>query len=101
MADAQLAAVVAASRQPDGSERHPRLLEHYSYRARIAVSYAANKDYHRPMEIEHFDVVLQAIAAGRAEVLRMHRAGEIHDHVLVELERELDLQQMTAELYRG
>ena len=101
MAHAQLAAVAAVSRQPDGSERHPRLLEHNSYRARVALAYAADKESHRPLEIEHFDLVLQAIEAGRAEVLSMHRAGKIHDHVLAELERELDLQQMTAELYRG
>jgi monovalent cation/hydrogen antiporter len=101
MAHAQLAAVATVSRQPDGSERHPRLLEHFGYRVRASIAYAADKDHHQPLEIEHFDVVLQAIEAGRAEILRMHRAGEIHDHVLSELERELDLQQMTAELYRG
>jgi CPA1 family monovalent cation:H+ antiporter len=94
MAQAQLAAVAAASRQPDGSERHPRLLEHYGYRARVAVAYVADKESHRPLEIEHFDVVLQAIKAGRAEILNMHRAGKIHDHVLAELERELDLQHV-------
>ncbi|MEJ0016998.1 MAG: Na+/H+ antiporter [Acetobacteraceae bacterium] len=101
MAHAQLAAVAAASRQPDGSERHPRLLEQYGYQARISIQYAANKEAHRPLEVEHFTVVLQAIEAGRAEVLHMHRAGEIHDRVLTELERELDLQQMIAELSRG
>jgi monovalent cation/hydrogen antiporter len=101
MAHAQLAAVAAASRLPDGTERHPRLLEQYSYRARVSVTYAADKEKHRPLEIEHFNVVLQAIEAGRAEIVRMHRAGEIHDHVLAELERELDLQQVTAELNRG
>ncbi|MFC0408528.1 Na+/H+ antiporter [Roseomonas elaeocarpi] len=101
MAQAQLAAVAAASRQPDGTERHPRLLEQYSYRARISIGYAADTAAHRPKEIEHFSVVLDAIRAGREEVLRLHRAGEIHDHVLAELERELDLQEMTAELYRG
>jgi monovalent cation/hydrogen antiporter len=101
MAHAQHAAVAAASRQPDGSERHPRLLEHYAYRARIGIAYAQDKESHRPLETEHFEVVLRAIEAGRTEILSMHRAGEIHDHVLSELERELDLQQITAELYRG
>ncbi len=99
MADAQLAAVVVASRQPDGSERHPRLLDHYAYRSRVGIAYAENKESHQPLKNEHFDVVIRAIQAGRTEILRMHRAGEIHDHVLSELERELDLQQITAELY--
>ncbi|MFT8244738.1 Na+/H+ antiporter [Roseomonas sp. BN140053] len=101
VAQAQLAVVAAASRQEDGTERHPRLLEQYGYRARISVNYAANRDIYRPDEIAHFTVVLQAIQAGRAEILRMHRAGEIHDHVLAALEQELDLQQMVAELSRG
>jgi CPA1 family monovalent cation:H+ antiporter len=101
MAHAQFDAVAAVSRQPDGSERHPRLLEHYGYRARVAVAYVADKESLRPLEIEHFEVVLRAIEAGRAEILGLHRDGKIHDHVLAELERELDLQQMTAELYRG
>jgi Na+/H+ antiporter len=101
MAQVQLAAVAAESRQPDGSDRHPRLLEQYSYRARISVSYAEDKESHRPLEIEHYTVVLRAIEAGRAEILRMHRAGEIHDSVLSEMERDLDLQQMVAELGRG
>jgi CPA1 family monovalent cation:H+ antiporter len=101
MAQVQHATVAALSRQPDGTERHPRLLEQYTYRAQISVSYAADKETHRPLAIEHFSVVLKAIEAGRAEILRMHRAGEIHDHVLTELEQELDLQQMMAELDRS
>jgi monovalent cation/hydrogen antiporter len=101
MAHAQLAAVQAASRQADGSERHPRLLEQYTYRARVSLRYAADPAAGRPREIEHFTVVMDAIRAGRAEALRMHRAGEIHDHVLTALEEELDLQELTAELSLG
>jgi len=41
--------------------------------------------------------VIGAIHAGRNEILRLHRSGEIHDRVLRNLERELDLQQMVAE----
>jgi hypothetical protein len=98
MAAAQHQAIVAASRQPDGTERHPRLLEQYAYRARVSASYAADIEAHRADAIEHFQTVLAAIAAGRAEVLRMHRAGEIHDKVLNSMERELDLQELSAEL---
>ena len=42
----------------------------------------------------HFDVVLAAIAAGRAELIRQHRAGLIEDEVLHNLERDLDLEEM-------
>ena len=32
----------------------------------------------------------------RAELVRLHRAGEIHDEVLHRLENELDLEELTA-----
>ncbi len=98
MAKAQFDAVAAASQQPDGSERHPRLLEQYGHRARSALLYAEDRERYRPHEVEHFSVILSAVRAGRAEVLRLHRAGQIHDQVLTVLERELDLQEVTAEL---
>lgn len=97
MNQAQFEAVASRSRQDDGSQRHPRLLEQYGHRARVATEYTEDRDRHQPQKIEHFAVVLAAIAAGRAEALRMHRAGEIHDRVLRGLEQELDLQQMVAE----
>jgi hypothetical protein len=40
--------------------------------------------------------VLVAIAAGRAELLRLHRAGEIDDRTLHELEHDLDLEELGA-----
>jgi hypothetical protein len=49
----------------------------------------------------HFNVVLAAINAARAEILCMHRSGEIHDRVLRDLESELDLPQMVAESHNG
>ena len=45
---------------------------------------------------EHHEVVLAAIAAGRAEILNLHRAGMIHDEVLRTLESDLDLQELAA-----
>ena len=97
MAQVQFAVVQSLSHQPDGTERHPRLVEQYGYRARISVSYAEDPVGHRPLAMAHFGAVLRVIDAGRQEVLRMHRAGEIHDRVLSMLEHELDLQQMSAE----
>ena len=44
----------------------------------------------------HFDVVLEAIAAGRSELIRLHRAGDIDDETLHELERDLDLEELSA-----
>jgi Na+/H+ antiporter len=97
MTEAQYHAIATLSHQPDGSERHPRLLEQYGYRARVAAQYTTDRDEHKPLKMEHFNVLLAAINAARAEVLRMHRAGEIHDRILRDLESELDLQQMVAE----
>jgi monovalent cation/hydrogen antiporter len=48
-----------------------------------------------PPRIER-TVVLAAVAAGRVEVLRLHRDGFIHDTVLHTLEHELDLEETAA-----
>jgi monovalent cation/hydrogen antiporter len=101
MTDAQFKAIEALSHRPDGSERHPRLLEQYGYRARVAAQFTTDREVHKPLKVEHFNVVLAAINAARAEILRMHRSGEIHDRVLRDLESELDLQQMVAESHNG
>lgn len=56
---------------------------------------AAKKHYHSGLHA-HFDLVLVAIAAGRAELIRLHRAREIDDDVLHDLERDLDLEELSA-----
>ena len=100
VAEAQLEAVRQASASPDG-ERHPRLLEQYGYRARAVSAFAGAVDTYTPHRVEHFRVVLGAIAAGRREALALHRAGRIHDSVLNALEHELDLEEMNAQLLSG
>lgn len=97
VANAQYKAIQTLSRNPDGTERHPRLLEQYLHRSQVAAHYEQDRELHHSIKLEHFDALLAAIAAGRAEVLKMHKAGEIHDEVLRQLERELDLQEMAAE----
>lgn len=49
----------------------------------------------------HFDVMLKAIAAGRAELIRLHRQGQIEDEVLHDLERDLDLEELGVLFQRG
>ncbi len=97
VANVQYEAIKALSHNADGTERHPRLLEQYFHRAQVAEHYEKDREIHHLIKLEHFDTVLAAIAAGRAEILKMHKAGEIHDEVLRQLERELDLQEMAAE----
>ncbi|PRG92387.1 Na+/H+ antiporter [Burkholderia gladioli] len=98
MSRAQLAAIQPLVRDAEGKVIHPRLLEQYSYRMSIAERFEHEPAFPAEDVHAHYDVVLAAVAAGRAEMLRMHRAGEIHDEVLHQLERELDQQEVTARL---
>lgn len=101
MAIAQLAAVEQHSLAEDGTHRHPRLQEQYGYRARASARFAEARAELAAPRRAHFTVVLAAIAAGRSEVLRMHRTGEIHDRVLASLEEELDLEELSARRFLG
>ena len=97
MVQAQLAAVEAQATAPDGGVRHPRLLEQYAYRARASARFHEADGSLDGDRDEHFGIVLAAIAAGRAELLRLRDAGEIHDSVLHALEAELDLDELAAQ----
>ena len=85
----------------DGNVIHPRLLEQYTYRARLTQRFEDMEEFPTDARHAHYDVVLAAIAAGRTELLRMHRAGQIHDELLRMLERDLDLQEVSARNARG
>jgi len=96
MINVQLDAIKKVSTLEDGSERHPRLVEQYTYRANISRHFSASEEELRPHRDAHFTTILSAISAGRAEVIRMHRQQEIDDNVLRTLERQLDLEEMSA-----
>ncbi|MBP0590939.1 Na+/H+ antiporter [Paraburkholderia sp. LEh10] len=98
---AQLEAIKPLVYAPDGSVLHPRLLEQYSYRARLTRDYQNAAAFPLEKRKAHYDVVLAAIAAGRAELLRMHRSGLIHDDLLHTMEHDLDLQEMASRHSRG
>ncbi|GJD48627.1 Sodium, potassium, lithium and rubidium/H(+) antiporter [Methylobacterium crusticola] len=101
MAQAQLAVVERLSRDADGVLRHPRLLEQYGHRARVAARFSQAPETFAGDRADHYRVLLATIAAGRAEILRLHRSGAIHDETLHALEHDLDLQEMTAETARS
>jgi monovalent cation/hydrogen antiporter len=101
MAAAQLAAVEKLSIRDDQTQRHPRLVEQYSYRARAAARFSEAAGGLAEQKRDHFTVVLAAITAGRTEILRMHSAGSIHDTVLHALEHDLDLEEMSARRHLG
>jgi hypothetical protein len=71
------------------------------YRARAAARFSEAAGALIDQRRAHFTVVVAAIAAGRAEILRLHRARLIHDTVLHALEQELDLEEMSARRHLG
>ena len=58
--------------------------------------YPGREAEHAPTLRAHYDVVFAVIAAGRAELVRLHRTNEIDDETLHELERDLDLEELSA-----
>ncbi len=96
MAQAQLAAVEAKAYDAAGALIHPQLLDRYQQRARIAAEYTGKEDHYAPRLHAHFDLVLDANAAGRAALLRLRREGKIDDAILKELEHDLDLEELSA-----
>jgi len=101
IARAMREAVEAHAYAPDGTLVHPRLLEEYRKRAQITQRYAGDAKAFMPDVRAHFDVVLAAVAAGRVELVRLHRKGLIEDEVLHDLERDLDLEELRALYQRG
>jgi CPA1 family monovalent cation:H+ antiporter len=101
MAAAQLAEVEKQSIQQDQTHRHPRLVEQYGYRARAAARFSEAAGGLTDQKRAHFMVVLAAINAGRAEILRLHETGSIHESVLQALENDLDLEEMSARRHLG
>jgi len=49
----------------------------------------------------YFGIALAALAAGRAELLQMHRSGALHDSILRPLEAELDLEELRLRRLAG
>lgn len=96
MAQVQLQLIETKAYAEDGTLIHPMLLDRYRRRASASSNYAGNEEQYKPALHAHFDLVLEAVAAGRAELLRLHREGEIDDRTLHELERDLDIEELGA-----
>ncbi len=101
MASARLAAVERLAYAEDGTLLHPQILGDHQKRQGYMERYAAEPVAAMEILRPHFDVLLQAIAASRAELIRLHREGAIEDEVLHELERDLDVEEMGITLQRG
>ncbi|GAA4008039.1 Na+/H+ antiporter [Sphingomonas humi] len=101
IAKAKLRAVEAHAYDADGQLIHPQLLEQQRARARASEKYARDADGFMDGIQSHFEVLLLAIAEGRRELIRLHRAGKIEDEVLHDLERDLDLEEVSITFQRG
>jgi CPA1 family monovalent cation:H+ antiporter len=98
---AQYAGVQSHAYAADGTLLHPRLLETYRRRATLSESFKGT-DSERDQDIAaHFDVILAGVAAGRAELIRLHRMDQIDDETLHDLERDLDLEEFSAISAKG
>jgi len=101
IARAKLARARECAHDPDGTLVHPQLLQTYEDRARATDRYAADADGFMTNIRPHFDAMLSVIAAGRTELVRLHRSGKIEDEVLHDLERDLDFEEMSILGHRG
>lgn len=98
---AQLAAIEPLAHDKDGNVIHPRLLEQYRYRTALMKRIGDESPFPADARGQHYDVVLAGLDAGRRELLHLHRSGLIPDELLHLLERDLDLQEVTARHSRG
>jgi len=96
MAQAQIRVVERHAYDDEGNLVHPRLLDSYQRKATISADYAGQEAQYAPLLHAHFDLILAANAAGRSELLRLYRAGDIDEDTLHELERDLDLEELSA-----
>lgn len=85
---------------PDGTLQHPILREQARKHLELVQLRATDADTYWADFRRHFDIQLQVIAAGRAELLRLHRTGLIEDDVLHALEHDLDIEELAVIMRR-
>jgi CPA1 family monovalent cation:H+ antiporter len=98
---AQLAVVEREAVDAEGTVVHPQLLRRYRTRATAADAFDGTKEERDAAIASHFDVIIMAAAAGRAELVRLHRTGCIDDETLHDLEHDLDLEELAATAAKG
>lgn len=74
---------------------HPQMLEFAQRRMEVSQRFAADDGSMMDNFHTHMELLQQSVSAGREELIRIHRAGEIEDEVLHNLERDLDIEEMT------
>ena len=92
----QLQVVQSHNYDAQGSLIHHKLLEQYTKKAKAYSNFVGQESSLTTNIHAHFDVVLEAIAAARVELIRLHRLGDIDEHTMVELGKNLDLDELNA-----
>ena len=92
----QLGVIQVMAYDESGELVHPMLLAQYTKKAAAYSRYAGQEQEMMPGIQAHFDLVLAAIAAARRELIRLHRAGDIDEQTLGELQKNLDLEELNA-----
>jgi len=85
--------LVTAEVDAEGNELHPKLAEEYRRRVFVYRRNHGDSDALAETRKAHFAMALTAVSAARGELLRLHRAGDIHDTTLHAVEAELDLEE--------
>lgn len=98
---AQLSAVEREAHDANGEIVHPQLLRRYRTRAAAGEAFDGTPEERNQAIARHFDVIIAAVEAGRAELVRLHRAGQIDDETLHDLEHDLDLEELGAVAAKG
>ncbi|QIL69421.1 Na+/H+ antiporter [Diaphorobacter sp. HDW4B] len=92
----QLAYVQSMAYDSEGELKHPMLLEQFTRKAAAYSRFVGQEEALQPNLHAHYDLVLAAIAASRLELNRLHRVGDIDEHTLGELQKNLDLEELNA-----
>lgn len=94
MAQARLAYIEERSRDDLEGAIAQDLLPEYRDRAQEISLSPARSAARRAERLGRLNLRLEALQAARESALRLNRAGELHDSVLLGLERELDLEEL-------
>lgn len=92
----QLQVVEARAYDAQGALVHPKLLDQYTKKAKIYSNFVGQESVLQPSIHAHFDVVIEAITAARAELIRIYRIGDIDEHTREALGKNLDLEELNA-----
>ena len=95
VAEAKYKFVEAHAYDEQGELIHPQMLRIAEQRMNASQRFATDDGTLMNNFHIHMDLLQKSVGAGREELLRIHRAGQIEDEVLHNLERDLDIEEMT------